>query len=127
MGRESDSDFSTEYLDSDSQGTWKIVHVFGAALAEATTLEASKNRMRVQEHQYITNLAEKERKKRYDYRPIIEHDGGMKCFFKGIEKLSLGSFKTGGILLVLIFAYSEISEDEYLYPRTAQVGKVDHV
>ncbi|PWA57735.1 F-actin-capping protein subunit alpha [Artemisia annua] len=28
---------------------------------------------------------------------------------------------------VLISSYSEISEDEYLDPRTAQVGKVDHV
>ncbi|GJR10312.1 U11/U12 small nuclear ribonucleoprotein 48 kDa protein [Tanacetum coccineum] len=30
---------------------------------------------RVQEHQYITKVAEEERKKRPDYRPIIEHDG----------------------------------------------------
>ncbi|GJR67297.1 F-actin-capping protein subunit alpha [Tanacetum coccineum] len=30
-------------------------------------------------------------------------------------------------LLVLISSYSEISEGEYLDPRTAQVGKVDHV
>nr|GEU84700.1 hypothetical protein [Tanacetum cinerariifolium] len=30
---------------------------------------------RAQEHQYITKLAEEERKKRSDYRPIIEHDG----------------------------------------------------
>ncbi|GKE82061.1 U11/U12 small nuclear ribonucleoprotein 48 kDa protein, partial [Tanacetum coccineum] len=29
----------------------------------------------VQEHQYITKVAEEERKKRPDYRPIIEHDG----------------------------------------------------
>ncbi|KAI3815486.1 hypothetical protein L1987_15155 [Smallanthus sonchifolius] len=28
---------------------------------------------------------------------------------------------------VLVSSYSEISEDEYLDPRTAQVGKVDHV
>nr|GEX14825.1 hypothetical protein [Tanacetum cinerariifolium] len=33
---------------NESQETWKIVRVFGAALAEATTLEASKNRMRRQ-------------------------------------------------------------------------------
>jgi hypothetical protein len=30
---------------------------------------------RVQEHQYITKMADEERKKRPDYRPIIEHDG----------------------------------------------------
>ncbi|KAJ0513889.1 putative F-actin-capping protein subunit alpha [Helianthus annuus] len=28
---------------------------------------------------------------------------------------------------VLVSSFSEISEDEYLDPRTAQVGKVDHV
>lgn len=28
---------------------------------------------------------------------------------------------------VLVSSFSELSEDEYLDPRTAQVGKVDHV
>nr|GEZ52233.1 U11/U12 small nuclear ribonucleoprotein 48 kDa protein [Tanacetum cinerariifolium] len=30
---------------------------------------------RVQDHQHITKLAEEERKKRSDYRPIFKHDG----------------------------------------------------
>ncbi|PWA68138.1 Actin-binding FH2 [Artemisia annua] len=57
-----------------------VVALRERAALEARTKAARASRFvpayqRVQEHQYITKMADEERKKRPDYRPIIEHDG----------------------------------------------------